>query len=1350
MITIITILFLTMLVPAFAMSNGAAGGGDGTTPGAGRTAPFGDEGPAAGGAESDSDTTDEPEARSSEADPDNPQYSVVPPTAETPRVLTSIPGAFLSGRAKPLVRYDTIYHFQNFDQLFDNPATNIDYQARHNDYIGDLIRRTTLRLWYGYGWGSARWGTPDSSKPMFGYFPVTDEKLRASQIESDMRTYYDNFSNNALAFSNRSVNIYDYNYFNFMITRPTPLIYISDFGPERSMIPQIQEIACQIGFGTRPGLPAGDDEDERLVTPQPGTFDFDEEAAEAEAAVEEIRVVFEDPPVPDIEIRNWRRSNVTIKKFNYVLLEPRAASLDVDFRTIVNDTVIPFLDQKETYTISDLNTPQGQECSTKETTVIPKRHYDYNFQFILADEQVSGQSNYNGSFSFLYERTTERLPLILEPLFPNIYVIDFANTTIEEYYKLLSLNNTISEFPANSTPEFINMVENFRYSETDAYLRRWSNGIIEGVERSPGILNNLAAEYRKLVFSSIYRERYRVQSELFRRSSQMNATIDFNIEFDNRILNPIFQEVAESATAYDPVVHLISDTQLIDPKVPNRPLFAGPILNGPLGSEYIRGVTNSNGDTSPSVMAKPTDFTYEVNNVWNIQEWFRLYCIPEIVNSEEEWQCFFRVFPEQYPMLYHDPETWIWDPDARKPVPVGGVEARLRSTGISTEPGGAVERVPPMILTTPDGDRWGECTGIESFINPLSDLYSKLNDKIEKFGFRTYREVMDGKLAYSEPLFYRLEKTPRVDLPEGVADIINYGKQSFFLPTNLIEEGFSYVDAQIHYGQEYDYTLHGYYLVIGNEYWYEKIEDTPLQRPDQSKRVTWSELTREELINFANTTYGSAAGLLYEIADQSVLTIEGLLLYSLEQGTLSDLSRAAGIRPSTLDAFVQVAKNKMVTIYQSLLRERGGAENEGYTPGGRVGQILNYMIENELVLTGEFIDLEIEDRLYIYGPVYPEPGETAEEYRERARAGAPRVTAETLFGYVTEQRNNILAEVSAARAQSGVSTIPGSRLKDYTFSVHNRPHVVLVETNVFSPDFGRITTKAVDDPPLPPDIDIVPYRSVKDKTLHMLNGNIGKYSDKPKIIVDQDFEKFRDIILNQGMEQDFLGGRVASSRDITPQNIEQFDINFNSDDYPELFEIYRVDFEPRSYRDFNPNLGKKVVLDNTSRLQNEGISEEPNWRDMLIVTSNSFVDEIIPNKKYWYTFRVVDIHGNISNPSGVLQFEMVDTGNSIFPLIQEYTFPEPEITYIKSMRKYLKISPSDIHTQINAEVTDAVDFRDNHPRLGTGLESSVWTKNYKLRLTSRLTGKKVDINFTFKQSDVNDDKLLALDDVESG
>lgn len=95
--------------------------------------------------------------------------------------------AVLVGKTKPIIRYNTIYNFQNSDQLIDNPASNLEYQQRHNTYINDLVRRMSLRLWYGYGWASPRWGISDSNKPMFGYFPVTNEKLDPEVILSDLK-----------------------------------------------------------------------------------------------------------------------------------------------------------------------------------------------------------------------------------------------------------------------------------------------------------------------------------------------------------------------------------------------------------------------------------------------------------------------------------------------------------------------------------------------------------------------------------------------------------------------------------------------------------------------------------------------------------------------------------------------------------------------------------------------------------------------------------------------------------------------------------------------------------------------------------------------------------------------------------------------------------------------------------------------------------------------------------------------------------------------------------------------------------------------------------------------------------
>jgi hypothetical protein len=304
---------------------------------------------------------------------------------------------------------------------------------------------------------------------------------------------------------------------------------------------------------------------------------------------------------------------------------------------------------------------------------------------------------------------------------------------------------------------------------------------------------------------------------------------------------------------------------------------------------------------------------------------------------------------------------------------------------------------------------------------------------------------------------------------------------------------------------------------------------------------------------------------------------------------------------------------------------------------------------------------------------------------------------------------------------SCVDPLPGEEIniiptptstEEITVTAQLRPYPVLVETKAAS----TIAAKVVDLPPVYPDVDIVPYRSVKDKALLMINGNVGKYEDYPIVIEQGDISSIASTIIEQDITMETTLENIG--------NVGDHLITFDGDDYPAAFEIFRIDFAPANYQDFS--LGRKLTLDNTVQ-------------DRVVVTANSIVDSILPNKKYWYTFRSVDIHDHKSNPSGIFQLEMVDTGNSIFPLIEMYPLPESSLTYVKPMKKYLKISPSAIQETLD-DTTTAQDFVDN-PSLGFDAEETMWGKKYKLRITSKSTGKKVDINFSFKQGDTDDTGL---------
>jgi hypothetical protein len=120
-------------------------------------------------------------------------------------------------------------------------------------------------------------------------------------------------------------------------------------------------------------------------------------------------------------------------------------------------------------------------------------------------------------------------------------------------------------------------------------------------------------------------------------------------------------------------------------------------------------------------------------------------------------------------------------------------------------------------------------------------------------------------------------------------------------------------------------------------------------------------------------------------------------------------------------------------------------------------------------------------------------------------------------------------------------------------------------------------------------------------------------------------------------------------------------------------------------------------------------------------------------------FRVIDIHGNISNPSPVYEVELTDDHGAVIPIIQIFEF-NPDFNRVpsKPMKKYIKIEPKLEHTFLDVESSELPDFADEvledyrveKVKLGKK-EESIWKKTFKVRFTSRSTGKKFDLNLTF-------------------
>ena len=292
-----------------------------------------------------------------------------------------------------------------------------------------------------------------------------------------------------------------------------------------------------------------------------------------------------------------------------------------------------------------------------------------------------------------------------------------------------------------------------------------------------------------------------------------------------------------------------------------------------------------------------------------------------------------------------------------------------------------------------------------------------------------------------------------------------------------------------------------------------------------------------------------------------------------------------------------------------------------------------------------------------------------------------------------------------------------------SIDIMSEPDVYLVEVPIYSKEIMML-----DKPPMPPDVEIKPYVGVNNKICINLNSQSGDRNMVPEVIETEDSE----IMANQ---------RISQSRNLVlytseDGKIEYVDptLNFKFDDHPAAFQVYRIDFKPSSYAGFAGSLRQQIPTE----------------------IGSDYVDNLIPNKKYYYTFRTVDIHNNISNPSIIYEIEMVSEGGISF-LLCEVVDLETEkeknrsVIAAKPMRRYIRIFPSDIQLILNKSLFDpniksAIDLglAGDAPVFGAELEESIfYNKDIKVRFTSKSTGRKIDLNLKFVVEHIpTDQKLL--------
>lgn len=264
--------------------------------------------------------------------------------------------------------------------------------------------------------------------------------------------------------------------------------------------------------------------------------------------------------------------------------------------------------------------------------------------------------------------------------------------------------------------------------------------------------------------------------------------------------------------------------------------------------------------------------------------------------------------------------------------------------------------------------------------------------------------------------------------------------------------------------------------------------------------------------------------------------------------------------------------------------------------------------------------------------------------------------------------------------------------------IKNSLGVMLIEN--FYDSFDSIV---VDKPPCFPEIDFTTYRNIDNKILIRMKNNYVNYQTNPIVIKNEEQNLFSIVRQSQGLE--------------TTEKI-----SFAGDDIIKKFQIFKTTIPPRNYMDFSK---ASMIEVSTALEQNSDI----------YLDSGVFFDAIEPNIKYYYTFRCIDIHDQISNPTEVYEVEMINESGTIYPIIKTREFPKNNLKQeTKNVKRLLMIQPQLSQKIINLATgnSNTIEQLKNSIVENVGsTDDKIWNKKYKLRIVSKKTNKVYDIKFKF-------------------
>jgi len=299
----------------------------------------------------------------------------------------------------------------------------------------------------------------------------------------------------------------------------------------------------------------------------------------------------------------------------------------------------------------------------------------------------------------------------------------------------------------------------------------------------------------------------------------------------------------------------------------------------------------------------------------------------------------------------------------------------------------------------------------------------------------------------------------------------------------------------------------------------------------------------------------------------------------------------------------------------------------------------------------------------------------------------------------------------------GVQSITSTAVKD----------LILVKVPLFSPDlvpnentraqfseYAMPRVKLLDRPPVPPNITFLPFKEAStdilikaERMTDELTGNRTipyipiLEDDEPRFIERANYQRIENFDLPEGHVEFKSEGEDANE-----------------------VQVFRTTEEPQYTGDPEESTVNVIQRQAYANFAIGGV-----YTTLSANTGLAFTDKLKTNTKYYYTFRMTDMNGNVSNPTDIIQVEIVETEGITYPVVQEYipTRSQPKKQKSRNLAQFIQIRPSYLGSE-------PLPDEEGRQIAGQAVEETPFGKHFKIRLTSKDTGRQIDLNCLFEKA----------------